>query len=97
MSEHEGFCVPLVEAMHFNVPIIAYDSTAIPSTLGGSGFLIDDKNPVFVAGCIDKMVKDQQLQNSIVNKQNERIKDFAYERISKSFEAYLNAFIEKKN
>lgn len=97
MSEHEGFCVPLVEAMHFKTPIIAYNSTAIPSTLGGSGFLIDDKDPVFVAGCIDRLVKDQQLQETIVQKQNERLKDFQYDQISKSFVEYLEAFINKKD
>ena len=40
MSEHEGFCVPLVESMFFNIPIVAYASSAIPDTLGGSGFLL---------------------------------------------------------
>nr|WP_269849836.1 glycosyltransferase [Methanosarcina horonobensis] len=38
MSEHEGFCVPLLESMHFKIPIIANNCTAIPQTLGESGF-----------------------------------------------------------
>ena len=36
MSEHEGFCVPIVEAMYFNVPVIARDTSAIAWTLAGS-------------------------------------------------------------
>ena len=43
MSEHEGFCVPLVESMFFNIPIIAYNSTAVPYTLDNSGILVKEK------------------------------------------------------
>jgi len=96
MSEHEGFCVPLVEAMMFQVPIIAYNSTAIPSTLGGSGFMIDDKDPIFVAKCIDKVVSDKILQHNLIKKQNERLEDFRYEHIAEQFKNYINAFIERK-
>lgn len=45
LSEHEGFCVPLLEAMSFDVPILAYASTAVPATLGGSGVLLHRKDP----------------------------------------------------
>ena len=93
MSEHEGFCVPLVEAMMFDVPVIAYNSTAIPWTLNGSGILLDDKDPVLVAGCIDKLVKDNNLKQKVIQKQRERLKDFEYEKIATMFKEYLNAFI----
>lgn len=93
MSEHEGFCVPLVEAMHFHTPIIAYNSTAIPSTLGGSGMLLEDKDPIFVAGCIDRVIKDQKLRKVMISKQDERLKDFEYEKIAGQFENYLKKFI----
>jgi len=96
MSEHEGFCVPLVEAMMFQVPIIAYNSTAIPSTLGGSGFMIDDKDPVFVASCIDRVVSDKKLQDDLIQKQNERLEDFKYEHIAEQFKNYINAFIDRE-
>lgn len=96
MSEHEGFCVPLVEAMMFEVPIIAYASTAIPDTLGKGGLLLEDKDPVFAAGCIDRVVKDQNLRKQIISRQNARLQDFAYENIAKQFQQYLTAFIDKK-
>ncbi len=48
MSEHEGFCVPLVEAMYFDVPILAY-AAAVPETLCGSSMLLAQKDPVFAA------------------------------------------------
>lgn len=97
MSEHEGFCVPLVEAMFFNVPIIAYDSSAIADTLGGSGILINDKDPVLVSMLIDRVVSDNALREHILEKQRERLKDFLYENMKECFIKGLNAFINKEN
>ena len=44
-SEHEGFCVPLVEAFYKQVPVLAYAATAVPATMDGAGVLYDDKDP----------------------------------------------------
>lgn len=96
MSEHEGFCVPLVESMFFEVPIIAYNTSAIADTLGGSGILLDDNDPVFAAGVIDRLVNDSRLREHVIEKQNERLRDFSYEKISKAFEKYLKDFIGKR-
>ena len=95
LSEHEGFCVPLVEAMCFEKPVIAYDSSAVGETLGGSGILIKDKDPVFVAMVIDRLVKDENLKKQIIEKQNERLKDFSYEKVRESFIKGLSDFINK--
>ena len=46
LSEHEGFCVPLVEAMHFGVPTVAFASTAVPETVGDATLLLADKDPL---------------------------------------------------
>ena len=93
MSEHEGFCVPLVESMFFNVPIIAYDSSAIASTLGGSGILVKEKDPVFVSMIIDRLVKDKALREYVVSKQTERLKDFSYEMVKTQFVKGITDFI----
>jgi len=82
MSEHEGFCVPLVEAMLFDIPIIAYDCTAIPYTLGGSGVLVDDKDPVLVSKIIDIIIKDETVKHEIIKGQQERLEFFNSERVS---------------
>lgn len=81
MSEHEGFCVPLVEAMFFETPIVAYASTAIPGTLGGSGVLVETKEPEMVAEAMNHVMQDAEYRSEILKKQNERLKDFAYESI----------------
>ena len=97
MSEHEGFCVPLVEAMYFNVPIIAFRSTAIPDTLSGSGVLVEDKDPVFIGKLIDQIVSDQSLRDSIIAKQKIRLNDFSYENVSRCFQELLMKFLEREN
>ena len=96
MSEHEGFCVPLVEAMFFGVPIVAYASTAIPSTLGGSGALVQEKDPVFVGELMHRILSDEQLKAQLIAGQKKRLEDFSYEKISAQLAAYLRAFIGRE-
>ncbi len=55
LSEHEGFCVPLQEAMHFSLPVIAYDAGAVRETLHGGGLLLQDKRPELVAELLDRV------------------------------------------
>jgi len=90
MSEHEGFCVPLLESMHFEVPILAYNSTAIPETLGGAGILINNKNYIEIAELINLLVEDQVLRNRIIKKQSERLKFFSRERIAGILKHYID-------
>lgn len=81
MSEHEGFCVPLVEAMFFETPIVAYASTAIPGTLNGAGVLVESKEPVVVAEKMHQVLTDELYKKEIIEKQNARLADFEYHRI----------------
>lgn len=97
MSEHEGFCVPLAEAMFFDVPIIAYDTSALSDTLGGSGVLLDDNDPVFTARVIDRVVSDKALRSHIIEGQRKRLEDFSYERIKDIFSRQLKDFIKEKS
>lgn len=91
MSEHEGFCVPLVEAMLFRVPIVAYASTAIPDTLGGSGVMVNDKAPQKVAAEIHKLITDKAYREAIVCGQDKRLEDFSYEKVSDTLQKILTA------
>ena len=81
-SEHEGFCVPLVEAFYMQVPVLAYAATAVPSTMDGAGVLFEDRDPLHVARLMDAIVSDADLQDRIVDGQlaavgRLRAKDFA--------------------
>jgi L-malate glycosyltransferase len=85
MSEHEGFCVPLVESMLFKVPIIAYDSTAIPETMGQSGIVVSEKNYQTIAELINLVVTDQELREKIIKAQLKRLEYFNRDRIKEIF------------
>src|SRR5262249_45347866 len=68
-SEHEGFCVPIVEAFYKQVPVLAYAATAVPSTMDGGGVLYEDKDPVRVATLMDAILSNATLQGAIVEGQ----------------------------
>jgi L-malate glycosyltransferase len=68
-SEHEGFCVPLVEAFYKRVPVLAFAATAVPATMDGAGVLFDTKDPWHVASLIDAVVSDTRLQDAILSAQ----------------------------
>jgi glycosyltransferase involved in cell wall biosynthesis len=65
VSEHEGFCVPLVEAMSMKLPITAYASTAIPETLGDAGIIWTEHNPVLIAETINLFVRDSAVRTAL--------------------------------
>ena len=95
MSEHEGFCVPLVEAMFFETPIVAYASTAIPGTLGGSGVLVETKEPEAVAEKMHQVITDQACREEIIEKQKRRLEDFSYDRIKEQILKEITDIQEK--
>ena len=61
-SDHEGFCVPVAEAMGHSVPVVAYGVTAIPETVGDGGLLLPDKSPVFFAAAVARVLADPTLR-----------------------------------
>lgn len=83
LSEHEGFCVPLLEAMHFKIPIIAFDSCAMPETLGGTGILLHEKTPALMGQALHEALFNKELRSKIIEEQDERLKYFRYENVSK--------------
>lgn len=93
MSTHEGFCVPLTEAMYFHTPIIARNASAIPDTLGDSGLLVDDNDPVTASMLIDKVIINKNFRESIIASQDRRLQDFSYENVGKQFIMTLKKLI----
>jgi len=61
-SDHEGFCVPLAEAMGHGVPIVAYGVTAVPETVAGAGLVLDDKSAVPFAAAVGRVLRDDRLR-----------------------------------
>lgn len=82
LSEHEGFCVPLVEAMAADVPVVAYAAGAVPETLGGAGLLFSPKDLEVAAELVGSVVYDRDVRNGVLAGQRQRAMDFAPERIA---------------
>ena len=80
LSEHEGFNVPVVEAMHFDVPVVAYAATAVPDTVGDAGLLLTTKDPVVVATAVERLRSDASLRQSLVEAGRKRAEHFSIER-----------------
>jgi glycosyltransferase involved in cell wall biosynthesis len=66
VSEHEGFCVPLLEAMHHDVPVVAFGAGAVTETVGGGGLVLDRKDPETVAAAVERVLKDHELRAQLV-------------------------------
>ncbi len=76
MSEHEGFCIPLIEAMQHDIPILAYNACAVPETLDGAGVLFDNKQFDQVAEMMGQLVKNKPLRESVIQGQRSRMNRF---------------------
>lgn len=81
LSEHEGFCVPLVEAMASDVPVLAYAAGAVPETLGGAGVLFAPKDLEFAAEMLGMLVYDRPVRDKVLEGQRRRVADFGPARI----------------
>ncbi len=90
-SEHEGFCVPLVEAFYKRVPVLAYAATAVPATMDGGGVLYDTKDPFDVARLMDAILSDPAVEAAILASQ-----DAALERLlARTFGGTLLGFVDR--
>ena len=82
MSGHEGFCVPLVESMHFGAPIVAYASTGIPGTLAGGGLLLEERDHVLAAETLARVLQDAELAASLSAAARVRLERFRPRRVA---------------
>ena len=94
LSEHEGFCVPLAEAMHFGVPIAAYDCCAVPDTLGKGGLVLRSKEPETVAAAVNRILTDAELQAQIRAGQQEMLQAYSYETVKKRIMSCLKPYLK---
>ncbi len=82
LSEHEGFCAPLIEAMAADVPVLAYGAAAVPETLAGAGVQFNPKDLEYAAELAGALAFDDGLRASVIAGQRRRVADFGPERIT---------------
>ena len=91
MSEHEGFCVPLVEAMAADVPVLAYAAAAVPDTLGGAGVQFAPKDLEYAAELLGALAFDDDLRADVIAGQRRRLADFGDARITRDLTAVIQS------
>ncbi|MBI4827471.1 MAG: glycosyltransferase family 4 protein [Nitrospinae bacterium] len=95
LSRHEGFCVPLIEAMGAGVPVAAYPVTGVAGTLNGAGMAIDPAaSPAEIAEALHELVTNQPLRAKLIEGQRARAADFGYEKTSALFRRVIERVVE---
>jgi glycosyltransferase involved in cell wall biosynthesis len=89
-SDHEGFCVPLVEAMGHGLPVVAYATAAIPETVADAGLLLSSKKPIAFAAAVHRVVEDAALRSQLVAAGEARLD--AYD-LGAATEAFMEALL----
>jgi L-malate glycosyltransferase len=89
LSEHEGFCAPLLEAMAADVPVLAYAAAAVPETLGGAGVQFAPKDLEHAAELAGALAFDDELRASVIAGQRQRLGEFGDARVLRELSAAL--------
>jgi glycosyltransferase involved in cell wall biosynthesis len=85
LSEYEGFCFPLLEAMSHGLPVVAYAAGAVPDTLGYGGIILADKSGPAIAAAVHRVVTDGALRAKLVSAGHERLRTFDLDRTKARF------------
>jgi glycosyltransferase involved in cell wall biosynthesis len=95
MSEHEGFCVPIIEAMWFDIPVLAYASSAVPETVVDPLCLFDDKSRLQkTAEYANRLLYDQSLRDTIISNQRENRQRFGYVNLKPKYTKVINQLVQ---
>jgi glycosyltransferase involved in cell wall biosynthesis len=89
LSEHEGFCVPLVEAMAMDVPVLAYSAAAVPETLDGAGVAFAPKDLELAAEWLGALVYDEPLRQQVLAGQRRRLAAFSLDQLAPRLQSLL--------
>jgi glycosyltransferase involved in cell wall biosynthesis len=93
MSEHEGFCVPLIESFLWGIPVIAYDAGAVGETLRGGGILLTKKDYTLIAELMNKLVTSVKYRKKVITSQREALEKYEKESGKKALPIVLDRFL----
>lgn len=94
LSEHEGFCVPILEAMAWGVPVVAFDAAAVPKTVAAAGVVLDDKSPAVVATAIERVVRDAPLRQRLVQLGFQRASELRASAVRPQFQDFFKNLLK---
>jgi glycosyltransferase involved in cell wall biosynthesis len=92
LSEHEGFCVPLLEAMAMDVPVLAYAAAAVPDTLGGAGVQFAPKDLEYAAELLGMLAFEDHPREEVLAGQRQRLHAFGDPVIQQRLASVISAF-----
>jgi len=95
LSDHEGFCFPLLEAMHHGVPVVAYDAGAVADTAADAALVLAGKGPALVAAAVRRVVTDAELRARLTAAGRRRLADFGPEPTTERFVASVRAVLSR--
>jgi L-malate glycosyltransferase len=93
LSDHEGFCIPLLEAMTHDVPVVAYAAGAVPETLDGTGVLVREKQYDLIAETLGRVAEDVPLRTAILKGQRERLARYEKQDLAAGLRRFLDPLL----
>ena len=93
LSDHEGFCVPLVEAMYFKLPILAHSAAAVPETLGYGGLLVDKTDPVATLKGLYSLLNDTEIRERYIDAAKRRFRDYEWSVLKNRFRERIEEIV----
>ena len=93
MSEHEGFGVPLLEAFHLGLPVVAFAAGAVEETMNGGGVLLRAKDFLRTAAVVDRIVSDRALRDAIVAGQRAALEKFSPANVSRILFGHIEGVV----
>jgi len=95
-SLHEGFGIPILEAMQFGVPVVSSNATSLPEVVGGAGLLFSPFDTEEMAERIYQVISNESLRNSLIIKGHEKVKEFSWEKTARETLDVFNEVLLKK-
>ncbi len=96
MSEHEGFCLPLIEAMHFGLPVIAFGAGAVPETVGAGGIVVNEKRHAEIGQLLALASSPGKLRNSLIEKGRDRVREFSYSKFQERLKELFSSTAKRR-
>jgi L-malate glycosyltransferase len=93
LSDHEGFCIPLLEAMSHDVPVMAYAAGAVPETLDGAGVLVREKRFDLIAETLGRITEDEPLRSALLKGQRARLARYEQQDLAAHLRRFLGPLL----
>jgi glycosyltransferase involved in cell wall biosynthesis len=93
MSVHEGFCLPLIEALAHGVPVVAREAGAIPETLGGAGLVVDGANLPLVAEALHELASSPSTRELLFDAADSRLRELRPETLAAQLRSALGPLL----